>query len=726
MAGQANPWDNDPVVAPAPGGEAPAPEGQYRSFLAGGAGDKKRVGDNGRPYDVVSQTLTVETPEDLASQGYQQDSSGTWFKVVGERTPSYGETATQSQDLTTSIQADQTEGAQRAGSWARGVTEMIPFMDEGVAKLVSMTQGVPYDEVRQVQNEQVAYDKENRSGSRMAGQGTGFAVGLAAPGGAYVRGAQGLAQVGRAGAVGAGYGALYGLGAGEGGLAERAPGAAIGAIAGGLGGAGLQAAGNTIARRISGIAGAGQRPPAPVRGDPETRAAIRLSNSMGPGAVTERGRLGDLGVQPSLMDVSGGTTERLIRMAAAPAGEGANTAVANAGARQAGLRPEVMARTRELLPDQRSAAAIRDGLEEARDALATVEYAPAYEGQVSLTPAAARALRGPDGQAAIQRAMLGARANGDVETLAEMQQLLTQDLDALPSVSGRTLDRVRIAMRDMGQNFMRGDRPDRVRAAGYAGRVGGIDDALDSAPGLTEARSAYRERSGAIDAIDNRPDILSTDPRDFGRWVQGLTPQQRSAAVAGVRQDIMDALGGQRSAGSGSLDTLTQSQYSQQNLAALLGEEEAARYLQSIAARVQQSQRAQRVSPNTNSQTFGRALDESTFQAAEVLGAVADGVNSVRGNVPAIARTIDRIRARATMSSEEREAIVRMGLGSAQELERIILIADQARSRGGRVPREVLGFLDGVEANAGAEAALALRNALLPAPLAASEQEPPQ
>ncbi len=77
-----------------------------------------------------------------------------------------------------------------------------------------------------------------------------FAGGLASPasivGGQYMSGARGADAIRRAGQVGFATGAVSGLGYGEGNIAERAPGAAVGGVAG----AGLGAAGQGLINRI--------------------------------------------------------------------------------------------------------------------------------------------------------------------------------------------------------------------------------------------------------------------------------------------------------------------------------------------------------------------------------------------------------------------------------------------------------------------------------------------
>jgi hypothetical protein len=614
------------------------------------------------------------------------------------------------------------------GAFAAGAAEQIPFLDEAAAWTVAKLNGDSYDYVRETQRMASQIDREEQPLARNIGGVSGFAAGVAAPGSAYVRGAQGATQIVRAATLGAGYGGLYGAGAAEDGYASRLAGLGTGAAVGGVTGGALQAAAPLVSR-ATGAASRGLNsivnPSGRVRArgnvTPEMSAASRLSEFVTPESLIERQRLIDLGLEPAAMDVLGGTAERLVRTAAGPAGPGAEMAVQGAVQRQANLRPEVMSVTRGLSDDPRSAEAVREGLLDTRSRLADEMYPEAYATPVEVTNDLLAAISDEPGRAALRRARSAAVARQDANQVAEIDGLIAGDT---APVSAGTIDRVRIAMRGRAQAMQQ--RPDtRDIAGGLFGREAQIDTALEGVEALAPARAQYRALSGAADVIDNRPDIFSTDPQDFRSWVDTLSPEARDAAIIGVRQDILDTLGRQRNAGSGSLDTLTQAQYSRDNLSALLGPEEAQRYLDSIAARVQGAQRAQRVSPNTNSQTFGRGMDEETLGVAERLGAVTDAATGVMGNLGGIARTIDRIRARTTMSPEERAAIVQMGLGSADELERIVMLADQARASNRPPPREVRAWLTNATARLGANnpAARELQQLLLPAISPAQETE---
>lgn len=705
----ANPWDNDPIV---------------RSRKTDPRIDEREQAET-RYRNLTGDANPLAQPVILpGEEGYAGD---------GQYLPEANVVVRGNVPWANDLQVTPGSEAIRAnsnpvGAFAQGAAEQIPFLDEAAARAVSLITGEPYDYVRETQRMGNQIDREEQPLARNAGGVTGFAAGIAAPGAAYVRGAQGAAQIGRAATLGAGYGGAYGAGAAEDGYASRLAGLGTGAAVGGVTGGALQAAAplvsratGAVGRGVSSIVNPTGRLRARGNITPEVSAASRFAEFVTPEALTERQRLIDLGLQPSAMDVLGGTAERLVRTAAGPAGPGAEMAVQGAVQRQANLRPEVMSVTRGLSDDPRSADAVREGLLETRGRLADEMYPEAYATPVEVTNDLLAAISDEPGRAALRRARAAAVARQDANQVAEIDGLIAGDT---APVSAGTIDRVRIAMRGRAQAMQQ--RPDtRDIAGGLFGREAQIDTALEGVEALAPARAQYRALSGAADVIENRPDIFSTDPQDFRAWVDTLSPEARDAAIIGVRQDILDTLGRQRNAGSSSLDSLTQAQYSRDNLSALLGPEEAQRYLDNVAARVQGAQRAQRVSPNTNSQTFGRGMDEETLGVAERLGAVTDAATGVMGNLGGIARTIDRIRARATMSPEERAAIVQMGFGSADELERIVMLADQARANRRPPPREVRAWVTSAMARLGANNPVArdIERLLLPTRVSAQEEE---
>lgn len=732
----ADPWDNVPVVRERepldqtlnveidvtplsdqerlnlrPGQKVRLPDG--RSTRISGQPSRSGQGEPVSPNLLVKETPWAEVP--VVSEGQMRASERAAKMVEGT-----GATQATMQGLTLGFSDEIAGGSARLGQMGRN--------------LVRDLRGQPI-EVTGAEFGDAVRDATRDEQERFAREQPVASIGLNLVGGGLTGGA-GAARAGIANAarVSAGYGFGAGIGTGEGSFAERLPGGVVGAGVGAVGGAAVQGAGQVVAPRLSGIVEritsianpGGVARAATRRAGPEAGAAVRLNQMITPESYAERARLQGLGLNPSVLDTLDNTGERLVRSAAGPAGPAADLAVRNARSRTVDLKPEIMGVTRGLSPDPRTANQLREGLEETRDTLATQQYREPYAAQVPLTPEAVRALRGPNGAAAIREAIEDELAdpNYDAAVVEELQGLLTADLDVLPSVSGRALDRARIALRDTSGGLMRGERPNRTRARGFAQRVEGVDTALDAAPGLTEARGVYRELSGAIDQLDESSAIFSTDPVDFANRVARLTPTQREAAIIGLRQEILDTLGGQRAAGTGSLQNLAESNYARENLATLLGPEEAAQYIGRIEAGVQQAQRANRVSPSTNSQTAGRLMDDETFSAANMVGAVVDAGQALTGNPFAIGRLFDKMRSSVTLSPQERESIVSLGLGSADELERIVQLAEQASRRGGR-NREVTAYLTRTRNTLGAQSPVTqqLEKLLSPGLIAAEEDQ---
>lgn len=726
-----NPWDNDPVIETR-SRSAALPAGQTVQEGRGGRNDTALLNQGYRPTEDGAWRRDL-TEEELRAQGYVPDETGTqWVKA--EVAPWEQDTQiaplTESQKLAEVAAAERMEGINRSGQAVYSGL-MLSFNDELSGNIAGFGQQVS-NAVRSATGQPVLIesgDLRNAVTNRIRQEGRDFAqekpvenFGLTAFGGGLTGGA-GLARGTVAGAVGTGaaYGAGYGFGSGEGGFAERLPGAVGGAVVGGLTGGALQGAGNAASpyvQRLGGIVGR-IRPRGPAA---EQVAAQRLTQTIDPAAATaERARLQALGVEPSLADVTGGTTERLIRSAAGPAGPGSELAVANQLTRQAALKPEVMTATQALSPEQRTAAELAEGLTTNRSQMARRDYPAAYATPVTAGEEVLSALSDEPGRAALRRARQAAVARQDMQQITEIDQLLQGQGG---EVSAGTLDSVRRAMAGRAQAM--NQRPDtRDIASGLFGRASQIDEALDGVPELAPARQAYREASGAIEAVEAPLNVFNTEPRRFADWVRGLTPEQREAATVGIRQTILDQLGRQRNAGTGTLDNIAQAPYARQNLSALLGDEAAGQYIASVQARVQQAQRAARVSPNTGSQTMLRAQDEGV-NPVELVSAALDGVQSL-GNPMAAARTAGRVQnmqARLTMSPEVREAIVTLGLGSADDLERVIALAQSARQTGRPPPREVRAYLVRTRNVLGAQSPVTqrLEQLLLPSNLAAQEQ----
>ena len=150
--------------------------------------------------------------------------------------------------------------ADAVAGFASGAAEQVPGLDEGINLADALMSSGSFSDSRdEYQLMQQALNRSNR-GERTAGGLAGFAGSLILPGSVGLKGLQGMTGVGRTAAAAAGaapLGAAYGFASGEGGAADRAPGAVLGGLLGG-GAAGVLDAGVRAAPNIaSGVSEAG-------------------------------------------------------------------------------------------------------------------------------------------------------------------------------------------------------------------------------------------------------------------------------------------------------------------------------------------------------------------------------------------------------------------------------------------------------------------------------------
>ena len=162
-------------------------------------------------------------------------------------------------------------------------TEQIPFGDDAIAGAVGLLSGEGYDAVRQNQLASREVLNQTEGALRDVGGVAGAAASLFAPGSSYIQAGQGIGRIGRAAAVGGGYGALFGAGNTDGDLQERGVAALINAALGAGGGAVLQRGADDLA----GAAAAARATPSPQR------------------------RLSQMGVQLTPGQMTGGAGQRL-------------------------------------------------------------------------------------------------------------------------------------------------------------------------------------------------------------------------------------------------------------------------------------------------------------------------------------------------------------------------------------------------------------------------------
>ncbi len=220
---------------------------------------------------------------------------------------------------------------------------------------------------------------------------------------------------------------------------------------------------------------------------------------------------------------------------------------------------------------------------------------------------------------------------------------------------------------------------------------------------------------------------MTTDATRYGQYVGGLSEPAQVANQVYQRDQIIQALGRGRDGAVGPMNALSagsnlpagpNAPIVARNLEATFPGQ-GQRFQQDIRLNREQVSNANFIDPNTGSPTASRLAD----QAAEGLQSAA---NVATGGKAAVVRlAIDNAIRRIGLNEAERQAIVELGIGSADEFERVIQLADQSRRRGAPPPREVRAWVVNAQNTLGAQnpVAIELQRLLLPTRAAAQEEQ---
>lgn len=320
--------------------------------------------------------------------------------------------------------------------------EQIPGADEAIAGAAGAISGRGYDQVRDQMMLDRQYFNDTQGTARDVGGLAGFATSFAAPGGAFIGRAGSVGNAALRGmGVGAATGAVYGAGATDGGLGERAIGAGQGAALGSVAGAAAPAIGATAAwagktvgrtagRVIDGLLDRPQNPAVAQRRAMEALQATLRGDGVDE-AVANRITQEWLqtGVTPNLVDLTprGGQTQRLFRGAAARSGPAGTAAEGYLDTMAAGLQDNAINLTRRLTPDGRPADEVVESLRQGRSNQAETDYAGPYRTQVPVDDALMSALADEPGKAALRRARAAAVTRRNYDQVAEIDALLKSD-----------------------------------------------------------------------------------------------------------------------------------------------------------------------------------------------------------------------------------------------------------------------------------------------------------
>lgn len=555
-------------------------------------------------------------------------------------------------------------GAQRGMELLTG-QQMDPYTKTALDVGSGLLFGPGSGDVNTAIDEHIGYYHPRTTGGERAETVASFAPAAIAPGGAWAR----IARVAIPGATSET--------AGE--LTEGTPyepwARAFGALAGG----GLTALGRpaaAVANRAASALGVERNPTATA-----TRM-LRDTVEAGPGgAAGANARLaaheagGASG--PSLIDVGGNQTRRLVRAAASGAeGEAQDTAQGHVDRLTADLQDRATGHAMRLTPGEtRTAPQVERALKETQDLQAQRDYPVPYSKPVPWTPELERALSGQEGETAIRTALRGASSRSGVRDIqmakqaAQQAKELRDYLDYIknprdaagrvrpvPRFSGGALDRVRIAMRDLEESASNGQRPRMDVASGFKGRQQGIDTALDQVPDLKEARAAYSGMAAQRKAVEHGASGTSMPNSQYAPELERLSsisPDARAAAGIGHRQAIVDAIQHPAAGSTGVLNRFATGTEQARNLTSSFGPRAAQYFQGAIQNEVRRLQNARFVSPNTGSQTALREAEHGLL-------------TMVTPRLGHIAAALDWLKRTGTLTAAQRAEIVRLGTSEAE------------------------------------------------------------
>ncbi len=561
------------------------PEGAARAWFAGegGMNDPNRrdilgtsvadygrkftnaLGPGGQPSRPVAGGFAPDsaaTPTDMSAQS-RKPAGGEWWSADPVAAPpeqgppmpptpdigqgkSFGLGAIQG---ATANFGDELRGVQNAA----GLPNWVPGGVDTVAGLARLgyeyltggdEAGTKYREGRDQFRQLMATAKEHYPNTALTGE---IAGGLAAPGGAALKGASGLARAGRSALVGAGYGAASGAGGGET-LPERVTGAAVGGIIG-LGAGAISPA---VGAGIEKAAGLAKAPISAVRGfvNPDSEAARRVAS-----AIERDRRIGAEGLTNAeftaakaegapvaAIDLGGQTTRSLARSAANTSQEGRAALEKLTGDRFATQGDRVSEALAGAVKTPANAGATREALQEAAEKSRKPLYDAAYakgaggiwDDELYQLVNSSTVLKPvlEDAKRSIETKMLTGRASEPLSTngtpTLEFWDQVKRSLDSKVSVAQRAGDRELVAdLTAIKQKL-----------------VAKLDAAV---PEYTVARGVAASFFKATDALDAGAKFAGASERTFkvsdaAKALGKMTPAERDLFAEGFASSLRDRL----------------------------------------------------------------------------------------------------------------------------------------------------------------------------------------
>jgi hypothetical protein len=401
----------------------------------------------------------------------------------------------------------------------------------------------------------------------------------------------------------------------------------------------------------------------------------------------------------SKLPSGGQATIGLVRGAALPAGPARGAAIQYADQVASDLQGNAIGHARNLVPSEsRAIPQIEEALQGTRASNAQNLYGEIYNQPIDVRKETLAALSDAPGRAALARSRASAVANGRWDQVAEIDNLLDLQgksvdwtnrgpqfnvLDALsgkqaevlppaPQVSGGTLDRARIQMRELAAQNARSGANDMAR--GLYGRVNDIDSSMAAVPAFQPARADYANLSNQLEALPEG--ALAANPAQNPAQFQALMQQRIGAAqpvgpipateaenairqamqVGGARQ-MESQIGAAPEGALGYLKRVGTSTNAGQNLESLYGPDKAQLFRDAINNERLRVMNANAINPMQGSRTAVNMAD--TVDA----NAVGTGMSALQGNFGPL---LSKLISNPTLTDAEREQIVKLVLGQAQ------------------------------------------------------------
>lgn len=497
--------------------------------------------------------------------------------------------------------------------------EQVPFLDEAVTAARAARDGISYSEARdQYRRAQDSLNQTNR-GERVAGGLLGFGATLAVPmgGAGFVgKGASRLDRAARAGLLGSGAGAVYGAGAEDGGLRERAGGAATGGLLGYAGGVAGQEVVQALPRIQSGLSEAG------------ARVARGFGIEPKPAPITPRATESAQDYVQRLIEESGAD------LSAAPSGKPitAAEAIGPRGVSQVAALTRRAGRTADIAQSQLGARAQEQGSRVVQDfadltgmdpsgsadmianlaATGRQKAAPLYDAAYA-RPGAVRSpltdelLQRPSTRGAMNRAARIAAEEGRDPSTLGFDFNEAGDVIHVRDPSMQTLDYVKRGLDDVINTYR--DKTTGRLVLDEEGRAivrtatAFRDELVRLNPAYGEALQAGGDPLRLEDAFRqaNRLFGVGVPERTFNTAIERMGPAERNALVAGFADKLF------RDLQAGKLTTRQLNQINvpvtRAKLSALIGQDGANEFMSRIAAEIDMARTGGRMAPGTNSIT---------------------------------------------------------------------------------------------------------------------------